>query len=228
MSQAIAIRRLDNSCPATLRETAALFTEAFDGGSLFIKAFPRADTRRAVLRMLFDALVADGVRHGGIHIAKCVASEAIVGALLWYPPGAYPMTAPRILRQLHRFLGMAARSPRGVFELRRAQQDFDRRRPSTPHCHASFLAGRAGERVSIQLSHALLREADANGWPLYLETQNARSVALYRRLGCAPLTDGFECFPGGPLTWTMWRLPGAAQYRPRRASEDEAPPLAAE
>ena len=28
-------------------------------------------------------------------------------------------------------------------------------------------------------------------------------------MGCEVIADGFECFPGAPLTWTMWRQPGA-------------------
>lgn len=226
MSQAIAVRQVDASYRSGLGEIAALFTEAFDTNALFVKAFPRRETRRAAMRMLFDALVADAARFGGIHVAQC---DAVVGALLWYPPGAYPITGARIARQIHRFLAMLARSPSGVFELHRAQDVFDRRRPREPHCHASFLAGRAGERVSLQLARALIAHADANDWPIYLETQNLRSVALYQRMGCELISDGFECFPGGPITWTMWRPPGVvAQRSLHRASRDDAPPLAAE
>ena len=96
-------------------------------------------------------------------------------------------------------------SPRGIAELKRAGRDFDKRRPREPHCYASFLAGSDGARVSFQLSRALIEEADAHDWPIYLETQNSRTVALYRRMGFEIMDDGFEYFSGGPLTWTMWR-----------------------
>lgn len=220
MSQAVKVRRIDASCRAALDETVALLVDAFHDSPLFVTAFPSEPPRERVLRMLFDALVDDTARFGGLHIASCDA--VIVGALLWYGPGAYPMTLSRILRQLPRFLAIAATSPRGLLELRRAQQAFELRRPKEPHAQACWLAGRAGERVGVQLARALMREADNNDWSIYLETQNERTMSFYRRMGCELIADGFECFPGAPLTWTMWRQPGAGLARNRRC-QDIAP-----
>ena len=207
MSQAVEIRRIDTSCRAALTETVALLVDAFRASPLFVTAFPREQTREPVLRTLFDALVEDTARFGGLHVAS--SDAGLVGALLWYGPGAYPMTLSRILRQLPRFLAIAATSPRGLFELRRAQQAFELRRPQEPHVQACWLAGRVGKCVGLQLARALMREADNNDWSIYLETQNERTMSFYRRMGFELIADGFECFPGAPLTWTMWRRPGA-------------------
>jgi hypothetical protein len=49
------------------------------------------------------------------------------------------------------------------------------------------------------------------GQPIYLETQEPRSMNLYSRFGFERLQDGIETFPGGPLTWTMWREPRLPQ-----------------
>lgn len=217
MSQAVKVRRIDASCRAALNETVALLVDAFHDSPLFVSAFPRERTRAPVLRTLFDALVDDTARFGGLHIA--FRDAVIVGALLWYGPGAYPMTLLRILRQLPRFLAIAATSPRGVLELRRAQQAFELRRPKEPHAQACWLAGRAGERVGVQLARALMREADNSDWSIYLETQNERTMSFYRRMGCELIADGFECFPGAPLTWTMWRRPCAGLARNKRRQD---------
>ena len=78
------------------------------------------------------------------------------------------------------------------------------------------------ENASACGSRALMREADNNDWSIYLETQNERTMSFYRRMGCELIADGFECFPGAPLTWTMWRRPGAELARNRRR-QDMAP-----
>ena len=66
-----------------------------------------------------------------------------------------------------------------MLELRRAQQAFELRRPKEPHAQACWLAGRAGERVGVQLARALMREADNNDWSIYLETQNERTMSFF-------------------------------------------------
>jgi hypothetical protein len=169
MSPAVEVLRIDASCRAALDETGALLVDAFHDSPLFVTAFPSKRTRDRVLRMLFDALVDDTARFGGLHIASC--NTVIVGALLWYGPGDHPMTLLRILRQLPRFLAIVAKSARGVFELRRAQQAFELRRPQEPHAQACWLAGRAGERVGVQLARALIA-----GSP----TTNGRSISKRR------------------------------------------------
>jgi len=78
------------------------------------------------------------------------------------------------------------------------------------------------ENASACSSRALMREADDNDWSIYLETQNERTMSFYRRMGCELVADGFEYFPGAPLTWTMWRRPGAGLARNRRR-QDRAP-----
>jgi hypothetical protein len=181
---------------------AALLAESFFDSPLFLFAFPSERERRFALPVLFRAIVDDALRYGRIEAAY---ADRMVGALLWYPPGAYPMTLRRELRGLGSYLRVLARSPLGVLRLYRAQAAFDRLRPSTPHCHGYFLGGQTGMRTGAALSRRMLGDADANHWPVYLETQDPRAVALYRRLGCVVLQDGVEILPGAPPTWTMWR-----------------------
>jgi hypothetical protein len=176
--------------------------ESFFDSALFVFAFPSETARRFALRELFEAIVDDALRFGRIEGAY---ADRMVGALLWYPPGAYPMTLRRELRGLRNYLRVLARSPLGVLKLYRGQAAFDRLRPRTPHCHAYFLAGQTGMRTGAALSRRMVEEADANNWPIYLETQDPRAVILYRRFGCVLLQDGVEILPGAPPTWTMWR-----------------------
>jgi hypothetical protein len=138
---------------------------------------------------------------------QVACSHKIVGMLIWYPPGCYPMSKSRILRLLPHYAHLVAVSPLGLMKLFRAQTTLNGFRPKEPHCHGYFLGGRQGERVGTVLAKCLLNEADDKGWPIYLETQERRSANLYARLGFKMLQDGIETLPDGPLTWTMWRTP---------------------
>ena len=97
-------------------------------------------------------------------------SHKIVGMLIWYPPGCYPMSKSRILRLLPHYARLVAVSPVGLMKLFRAQTTLNGFRPKEPHCHGYFLDGRQGERVGTVLAKCLLNEADDKGWPIYLET----------------------------------------------------------
>lgn len=191
-----------------LQEAAGVLACAFDESPLFRLAFPQAASRGEILRELFAALVQDAARFGRVEIAYDNApNQKIVGMLIWYPPGAYPMSALRLLRSLPRFARIAAANPFSVVTLYRAQRTLDRLRPKQPHCHGYFLGGRQGERVGGVLIRRVLRHVDENGWPIYLETQEPRVTKLYARFGFEMLQERVETPPGGPLTWTMWREP---------------------
>lgn len=200
------IRRLTANDPQK-GAVALMLAEVFERSPVFEYAFPSIDSRRAALRALFDGVVDDVVNFGCADIAL---ADEIVGALLWYPPGRYPMQITRALSGLPNYLSVAASSPSGLLKLYRIQRALDRFRPAHPHCHAYFLAGRRGLRISSLLGKRMLEEADANAWPAYLETQDSRTVALYLRFGFEVVQSRIMTLPGAPATWTMWRRPRPA------------------
>lgn len=199
------IRRLAKAAGPERDQAALMMSEVFDENPLFQSAFPQSDVRRVALQALFHALLDDAARFGCVDAAF---TDRIVGILLWYPPGGYPMPMSRALRGLPQYLQIVANSPSGVFKLYRAQAALDRVRPEQPHCHGHFMGGRAGARITALLGRRMLDEADAHDWPIYLETQERRAVNLYLRLGFEVLKS-VETLPGGPPTWTMWRAPHA-------------------
>ncbi|PPD44427.1 MAG: hypothetical protein CTY15_06835 [Methylocystis sp.] len=200
------VRRLVASDPHK-EEAARLLAEAFEHSPLFEFAFP-ARARRAALNALFEAIVDDAVRYG---YAEAAFTDEVVGIFLWYPPGRYPMPLWRELRGLPSYLRMALFAPRGLLKLYRIQRSLDRLRPKQPHCHAYFLAGRGSARITAILGRRMLAEADARSWPAYLETQSARTVTLYQRLGFEIQRSCFAEVRGAPPTWTMWRSPNPAE-----------------
>ncbi len=203
-----------------MQDAAAMLAQAFDDSPLFRFAFPKAAKRDRLLRALFVTILRDALDFGRVEVAR---NGRIVGMFIWYPPGAYPMTAARILRLLPKFLGIVAASPIGVLKLQRAQARLNRMRPSEPHCHGCFLAALPGDRAGAILSKILLDEADAHGWPIYLETQERRSVDYYWRLGFKILGQAVEVFPGSPPTWTMWREPRVARVRGQMPKHEPEP-----
>jgi hypothetical protein len=202
----IQVRRATTMSAAELHEAATMLASVFDSSPLFRAAFPRPAVRSKLVAILFTSVLKDAVRCGQVELAY---NGSIVGALVWYPPGRYPLSLFRILRLMPDYARMAVAAPVGLFKLFRAHRMLNRVRPGEPHCHGYFLGGRHGEQVGGILAKILLNEADARSWPLYLETQERRSAKWYTRLGFRMLQDGVEAWPGGPLTWTMWRDPRA-------------------
>ena len=132
-----------------------MLADAFDEHPLFRLAYPKAASRRMILRTLFATVLKDAVRFGRVQVA---CSHKIVGMLIWYPPGCYPMSKSRILRLLPHYARLVAVSPVGLMKLFRAQTTLNGFRPKQPHCHGYFLGGRQGERVGTVLAKCLLNE----------------------------------------------------------------------
>jgi hypothetical protein len=183
-----------------------MLAQLFDDGALFQSAFPRAAARGKVLQALFTAALKDAMRFGRVEVASGVR---IVGVLIWYPSGGYPIPAGRVLRLASDYARAVAVSPLGIMKLFRAQQTFNKIRPSQPHYHALFMGACQGGHAGVDLAKSLLKEADRTNMPIYLETQEPRTVQWYGRLGFKILQEGIEVFPGAPVTWTMWREPRA-------------------
>jgi hypothetical protein len=202
----IEVRQITTLPAAEKREAIVVLASAFDASPLFQTAFPQAACRSRILLTLFALVLEDALRFGGVEVAY---NHEIVGMLIWYPPGCYPMSMGRILRHLPDYLRIVVASPSGILKLFRAQSVLNMFRPKKPHCHGYFLGGRPGVHVGATLVKCLLKRADQQGWPIYLETQERRTTKLYARLGFKTLHDGVETPPGGPLTWTMWREPRA-------------------
>ncbi|MZD07285.1 GNAT family N-acetyltransferase [Streptomyces sp. SID5785] len=67
---------------------------------------------------------------------------------------------------------------------------------------------RQGEGLGTALMAPVLERCDREGLPAYLEASNARSRALYERLGFVFTGTALD-LPGGPSMWPMWREPQA-------------------
>ncbi|CAL9556407.1 GNAT family N-acetyltransferase [Streptomyces sp. enrichment culture] len=66
-----------------------------------------------------------------------------------------------------------------------------------------------GRGLGTALVEHVLERCDRDGLPAYLEASNARSRALYERLGFT-VQGAALALPDGPLMWPMWREPHGA------------------
>lgn len=204
MPARLEVRRMTALSSAERQDIATILTQAFDRDPLYSDAYPEAGVRRRILHWLFIAAVKDAIRFGRVDIA---CREKIVGVGINYPPGRYPISFTRNLRCLPEYLRIAAASPFGFVQLYRIMVGFNKVRPARPHSYGLHLGGVQGEFTGGPLMQRWLDEADASHWPCYLETQDRRALKLYNSQGFEILLDGFEVYPGAPLTWTMWREP---------------------
>ncbi|MFI6489979.1 GNAT family N-acetyltransferase [Streptomyces sp. NPDC050564] len=69
---------------------------------------------------------------------------------------------------------------------------------------------RQGEGLGTALIQSVLARCDREGLPAYLEASNARSRALYERLGFDLVGRPLD-LPDGPQMWPMWREPRPGQ-----------------
>ncbi len=200
-------RRIMKFSPDELLEASAMLVDIFLESSIFQFAFPDRGKRRKALHKLFLASLKDAERFG---IVDVLERGRLLSLFIYYPPGRYPMSAARVVRQLPHYLRLIAISLRGVWRLYQTQKFLDRIRPKTPHCHALFLGSEGSGKYGALLIRKSLETIDAHSWPIYLETQNPRTTKLYSRFGSKILTRQ-ESAPGAPTTWTMWREPSAPQ-----------------
>jgi GNAT superfamily N-acetyltransferase len=80
--------------------------------------------------------------------------------------------------------------------------------PHEPHWYlnvVSTLPSRQGNGLGSTILQPVLAEADAEGWPCYLESSNPRNISLYHRHGFAE--TGELPLPDGPSLVQMWREP---------------------
>jgi hypothetical protein len=202
MPSKLEVRRAVVLSDAEQQEIVLVLICAFAHDPFYSFIYPDTESRIRFLHWLFGAAVKDAVRFGRIDVAY---RDKIVGVGINYAPGRYPLSFVRNMRCLPEYSRVAVGSPGGFVQLYRALVGLNKVRPARPHSYGLHLAGQQGEFTGAALMEQWLNDADANHWPCYLETNHRKMVKFYSRFGFDVLQDGYEVFPGAPLTWTMWR-----------------------
>jgi ribosomal protein S18 acetylase RimI-like enzyme len=195
---------------ARTKEGAAVLARSFHEAAWTRHVFPDPARRRRALPPFFEAVLADGVRHGCVWGA--FASGRLLGAAVWLPPGRYPWGTARKLRAQPRMLRALAAAPRSASAFSSLGQRIEAAFPTDgAYWYLQVVGvdeGAKGAGVGTALLEPGLRRADDDRTACYLETDSERNVRWYRRLGFRVEGDGLPfAGPGGPSYWTMIRPP---------------------
>ena len=181
---------------------------AFDDSPLFTHLFPHSRSRASVLRSFFAASIRDALAFDHVFAAR--TNKEILGVAVWLPPGAYPPTPIRQIKQLTGVLKIALLVPRSIAPSLRYLGETDRAHPKTHHWYLAVL-GVVPEAQGQGLGGALLAavhdDADVAGSPTYLETDKEANLAFYTRFRYELVETLYPDGPDAPPTWTMWRDP---------------------
>lgn len=130
-----------------------------------------------------------------------------VGAAIWAAPGQWK---GHLLGQ-GRALAAIPRVVRNYERISAMQTELDRRHPYEPHLYLALLGVLPGHRragVASALLSPVLAEADAGGWPAYVEAGTPQAAELYAHHGFAQV--GEVRLAGAPPMALMWREPRPA------------------
>ncbi|MGW0132629.1 GNAT family N-acetyltransferase [Streptomyces sp. NPDC003299] len=177
-----------------------LLDEAFADDPVSAWVFPDEEYRRRVHHRLMAAFTDVALEEGWIDLA-----EDGTACALWLsvPEGEHedeegPAELRRAVDPANERVERIGRLTAGIHPTDRA------------HAYL-WMIGVAPDRQGAGLGTALvehvLERCDRDGVPAYLEASNARSRALYERLGFAVLPDRVLDLPDGPRMWPMWREP---------------------
>ncbi|MBO3089289.1 GNAT family N-acetyltransferase [Cellulomonas dongxiuzhuiae] len=186
-------------------QAAAVLAAALADDPGYAHLFPVAARRERELSEVYRMTLADGLRHGRVLATKL--GDEITGVLAMYPPGTYPMTLRRWLRQTGRLARIAACTREHSRGIIRFGELTSRGVPADSWYVEAF-----GVRPDLQragrgsvLLRQFLAPLDRLGAPSYLETTNETNVGYYQRRGYTEAHDVVPLTPSGPLIYPMSR-----------------------
>jgi ribosomal protein S18 acetylase RimI-like enzyme len=197
------IARMQRSEEAAVIATLA---RAFHDDPLFNFLVPDLLSQGRANLTFMHSLVADARGFGEIWVARVGAK--IAGAAVWLPPGAYPRGAWRETLGVLRDLRSVPRLGSRLFVSIRLQNEIQRahHRMKEPHWYLSLLGAdpmfqRSG--AGTALLAPILERSDAEGMPVYLETQKEENLPWYHRFGFEVVEE--LRVTGSPSMWAMRR-----------------------
>lgn len=178
----------------------------------FTHLFPVRARREHELREVYRMTLADTLRHGRVLVTKL--GGEITGVIALYPPGTYPMTPRRWMRQAGRLVRIACTTREHTLGIIRFGEVTSAGVPADSWYVEGF-----GVRPDLQragrgsvLLRTFFSELDALGAPSYLETTKDANVGYYRRRGYVVPHEPVALAPQGPFVYPMTR-PAARPHR---------------
>jgi GNAT superfamily N-acetyltransferase len=162
---------------------------------------PDVARRQEVIHRVFELYATAYIRHDETYTAA-----GGDGVALWLPPNRELLTPEQgeaFGADIEALLGEDARRA-GILE-----ETFAEHHPTEPAYYLQLVAtvpDAQGRGIGSALMREVLRQADWERMPAYLEATTLRSRALYERHGYVPRGE-FTLPEDGPTLWPMWREP---------------------
>lgn len=204
---------------AERESVARVLARAFCDNPLNVAAVGSAERARRLRCNLHGMRASLATAIARAHALAASFDGCIAGGLIAVPPGAYPLPAPGLLRQLRCLLGQGFDVATRWGE---AFEELKAHHPIAPHWYLGTLGvdPRLQRRgVGAALLGAWLDRVDRSGSPAYLETDRESNLPFYARVGFESV--GRIEVLGVPV-WRMQR-PGSGRVFDRGASAVESP-----
>lgn len=194
----------------TLKERdagAAVLGRAFAEYELLRYYFPNETERRAVADTFASISVSLCLKYGEVYRS----SEKLEGVAAWLPPGKAPFGGWQIVRSVP--LGILARFGRQgagrMWAYGRFVDNLHRKLVPYPHWYLQIIGvapAYQGQGFSSRLLRPVLERIDRERMPCFLETNNEKNAAIYRRFGFEVVSE--DKLPGTEVTsFAMLRKP---------------------
>jgi ribosomal protein S18 acetylase RimI-like enzyme len=189
---------------------AEIEARAFHEELPYCELFPAEGTRAERLLAWFRVAV-PGAMSSGFQVETTPAQRALA---VWSPPARWHSqwtelrAVPKLLPQVWTLLRVTDRADRQrAFGWGRRIEQRERQLMPDPHWSLDGLAvdpqyQRLGYGAAL-VRHGLAR-ADADGLPIYLETNSPRNAEFYRKLGFKLIEHVAEDYP--PMRIPTWRM----------------------
>ena len=193
----------DEQIPAA----AATLARAFHDDPLMVYAIPDAVERTRLLPEVYARMVRFGLLAGEV-LAPATATD---GVALWLPPDAKWTRENMQAAGMHEMPALIGDDAYQRYREVVGREWQARERDMVGACWYLFILGVEPRRQRHGLGSALMRpvldRADKASVACYLETENERNVAFYRKQGFDTIVNGEEAGNTGVRFWTFRRLP---------------------
>jgi ribosomal protein S18 acetylase RimI-like enzyme len=194
-----------------IRLAGATLARAFQDDPLMVYTIPDTAERARLLPDMYARMIHFGCLAGEVYTTAGADAEALDGVALWMPPNSKwsreHMEASG-MSQMPTLIGDDAYQRYREVVGREWQA---RERDLKGACWYLFLLGVEPSRQRRGLGGALMRgvieRADVEQVACYLETENERNVAFYRKQGFDVIVNGEEAGTSGVRFWSFARTP---------------------
>jgi GNAT superfamily N-acetyltransferase len=185
-----------------------MLARSFDDSPLMVHCIPNDRRRPSILRSFFRAAIRDALPFENVFVAR--DADRVLGAAVWLPPGRYPPSNLRQLRQMTGTFKLGPLAPRAIQPSLRYLRATEKAHPKATHWYLAVLGVDPefqGRGLGGRLLQPVLEGADTEGVPVYLETDKERNLAFYARFRFGLVDTLHPDGPAAPPEWTMWRDP---------------------